>query len=101
MIRVPDISAVSEPIGLEIVSSNNGSYTGAILFTGFMYLGAAVVLWFVRAWKIGQLEEEKAAKAQLDSSSSDPVAGEIVGDEGEPSLEKIKFSRRFFMAYKV
>ncbi|PVI08410.1 MFS general substrate transporter [Periconia macrospinosa] len=92
----------SEPIGLEIVSLNNGSYTGAILFTGFMYLGAAVVLWFVRAWKIGELEEEKAAKAQLDSRSSDPVIGkEVMGGDSDVSFEKIKFFRRFFMAYKV
>ncbi|KAI1676102.1 MFS-1 domain containing protein [Pyrenophora tritici-repentis] len=30
---------VSEPIGLEIVAFNGGSYTGAILFTGWMYIG--------------------------------------------------------------
>ena len=49
----------SEPIGLEIVALN-GTYTGAILFTGFMYLGAACILWLVRAWKIGELEEKEA-----------------------------------------
>jgi len=48
----------SEAIGLEIVRFNGGSYRGAILFAGFMYLGAAAVLWLVRAWKIGELEEK-------------------------------------------
>jgi hypothetical protein len=50
---------VSEAIGLEIVASNGGSYTGAILFTGFMYIGAAISLWMVRA-KIGELEKQDA-----------------------------------------
>ncbi|KAH8731222.1 major facilitator superfamily domain-containing protein [Phaeosphaeriaceae sp. PMI808] len=47
----------SEPIGLEIVAFNNRRYTGAILFTGIMYIGGALSLWMVRAWKIGELEE--------------------------------------------
>lgn len=60
---------VSEAIGLEIVAFNGGSYLGAILFTGFMYIGAAVSLWLVRAWKIG--EQEK--KAAMDSNSNGEV----------------------------
>ena len=63
MVWFANICTVSEPIGLEIVSFNNGSYTGAILFTGFMYVGAAACMWLVRAWKIGDLEE-KAAMAE-------------------------------------
>ncbi|OAK98717.1 MFS general substrate transporter [Phaeosphaeriaceae sp. SRC1lsM3a] len=59
----------SEAIGLEIVAFNGGSYLGAILFTGFMYIGAAVSLWLVRAWKIG--EQEK--KAAMDSNSNGEV----------------------------
>lgn len=68
-VRLLTTAIVSEPIGLKIVSMNGGSYTGAILFTGFMYLGAAASLWAVRAWKIGELEE-KAAAAGADCEKS-------------------------------
>jgi hypothetical protein len=61
---------VSEAIGLEIVSANNGSYTGAILFTGFMYIGAAISLWMVRAWKIGEMEEKDAVDGKSDGNGN-------------------------------
>jgi hypothetical protein len=61
---------VSEAIGLEIVASNGGSYTGAILFTGFMYIGAAASLWMVRAWKIGELEKQAAIDGKADGDAS-------------------------------
>jgi MFS family permease len=64
---------VSEAIGLEIVSANNGSYTGAILFTGFMYIGAAISLWMVRAWKIGELEEQDAAEGKSEGAHDIPL----------------------------
>ncbi|PSN73198.1 hypothetical protein BS50DRAFT_672143 [Corynespora cassiicola Philippines] len=67
----------SEAIGLEIVSFNGGSYTGAILFTGFMYIGGAAFLWLVRAWKIGDLEEKAAALGRTTSRDVDPVADEV------------------------
>lgn len=46
----------SEPIALEIVAFEHGNYLGAQLFTGFMYLAAAVCVVFLRGWKIGELE---------------------------------------------
>ncbi|CAD0114892.1 unnamed protein product [Aureobasidium uvarum] len=46
----------SEPIGLEIVSFDGG-YLGAQLFTGFMYVGAAVCALFLRSWKIAEVDE--------------------------------------------
>jgi len=79
------MNVVSEPIGLEIVAFNNGSYTGAILFTGFMYVGAAGALWMVRAWKIG--EEEGRDK-------------EVEG-EGGSAVGKSSFGRRMVMWRKV
>jgi hypothetical protein len=66
---------VSEAIGLEIVSANNGNYKGAILFTGFMYIGAAASLWMVRAWKIGELEEQDAAE-EKNGGTDDVSPGE-------------------------
>lgn len=47
----------SEAIALQITAANGGRYLGAQLFTAFMYLGAASLMWMLRAWKIGQLEQ--------------------------------------------
>jgi hypothetical protein len=79
---------VSEPIGLEIVAFNGGSYTGAILFTGWMYIGAAVCLWMVRAWKIGEDEENAAAAAKADI---DPTSAET------ETFQRSPFVKRMFM----
>ena len=80
---------VSESIGLEIVSFNNGTYTGAMLFTGWMYIGAAVFLWLVRTWKIGEMQENEAASGKTEGV---PVAG---------SIQKSPFINRLFMWRKV
>jgi hypothetical protein len=45
----------SEPIGLELRTTSGSFYLHAQLFTGFMYIGAAICVWFLRAWKIGEL----------------------------------------------
>lgn len=82
------ITAVSEAIGLEIVAFNGGSYTGAILFTGWMYIGAAVLLWLVRTWKIGEDEEDEA------------TAGKS-GEESAAVSGKSRFAKRMFMVRKV
>jgi hypothetical protein len=81
---------VSEPIALEIVSFNGGSYTGAILFTGFMYIGAAAMLWLVRAWKVGELER-KAAAVCKDSKNVGPLSSEPASDQ-EPAAAEVKVS---------
>ena len=46
----------SEPIALEIVAGT-GSYLGTQLWTGFMYVAAAMSLLLLRGWKIGELDE--------------------------------------------
>jgi MFS family permease len=85
-LRVANSDAVSEPIGLEIVAFNGGTYTGAIFFTGFMYVGAAVSLWMVRAWKIGDSEDKAAAEK---------------GGSVEGTFRKTPFVKRMFMWRKV
>jgi hypothetical protein len=89
---------VSEAIGLEIVAHNGGSYTGAILFTGFMYLGAAICLWLVRAWKIGELEEEASVKEKTGLELID-----IDASDRRPSLgfKRSPFLKRMVMWQKV
>ena len=91
----------SEPIGLEIVAYNGGSYTGAILFAGWMYIGAACMLWGVRAWKIGDVEE-KAAIAGKSASDVDPVAATGQASGGVPEgFKKSSFLKRLLMWQRV
>ena len=97
-----NIGAVSEPIGLEIVAFNGGSYTGAILFTGWMYIGGAVCLWLVRAWKIGEMEWE-AAIAGKEEREIDPLADRPTAPEGMAleNFQRSPFVKRMFMWQKV
>lgn len=95
------MSAVSEPIGLEIVRFNGGSYTGAILFTGWMYIAAACVLWLVRTWKIGEIEERAAAAGKASSevdvvADGDQSRGDVPGD-----FQRSPFVKRLFVWAKV
>ncbi|KAF5123883.1 putative transporter MCH2 [Metarhizium anisopliae] len=46
----------SEPIALQIVQGT-GSYLGTQLFTGLMYIAAALCLMAVRGWKVGEMDE--------------------------------------------
>jgi hypothetical protein len=71
---------VSEPIALEIIS-HTGSYLGTQLFAGFMYIAAAFCLWFLKAWKIGELERVAALKTKpvdlKDTVAESPVDAEV------------------------
>lgn len=92
----------SEPIGLEIVAFN-GNYTGAILFTGFMYLGAACILWLVRAWKIGE-EEGKEARVPAGGLVDPALGGSGDAQNHERTLGvpvKSAFLKRMVMWRKV
>ncbi|KAF2120662.1 major facilitator superfamily domain-containing protein [Lophiotrema nucula] len=98
----------SEAIALEIVSFNGGSYVGAICFAGFMYIGAAMCLWFARAWKIGDLEE-KAHALGLKESAIDPTSSKVLQGAKEERVvsaatkdfRKSPFVKRMFMWQKV
>lgn len=54
----------AEPIGLELRADSGDIYRHAQIFTGFMYIGAAICMWFLRAWKISELEKEAATKKE-------------------------------------
>lgn len=74
----------SEPIALEI-AERTGSYVGAQLFAGFMYLAAASCLWMLKAWKHGELENLVATR-----------------DPANPRTKpKSSFIKRLFMWGKV
>lgn len=77
---------VSEPIALALAQAAGGRYLTAQVFTGFMYVGAALCMWFLRAWKIGQLEllAVRTEKPPDSADSSDPV--------GDQALEAVAWS---------
>lgn len=94
----------SEPIALEIVARNGGNYLSAQLFTGFMYFGAVVFMWFVRAWKLGELESKAVtiytSPDKLDLVTETPSRGTGNKHGGNVS-KKTSFFRRLFKSGRV
>ncbi|KAF2267064.1 MFS general substrate transporter [Lojkania enalia] len=97
----------SEAIALEIVDFNGGNYTGAILFAGFMYVGAAFFVWLVRAWKIGDMEDKarefRTSPENLDPVSDRPAEGAATAKSSgvETVSKRSRFVKRAFMWAKV
>ena len=58
------LATVSEPIGLELRQTSGNVYIHAQIYTGVMYIAAALCMWFLRAWKIGELEQLAAEQGQ-------------------------------------
>ncbi|GLB16089.1 hypothetical protein AtubIFM61612_005925 [Aspergillus tubingensis] len=56
---VPATSSITvgEAIGLELRTSGRHEFLHTQLFTGFMYIGAALCLVMLRGWKIGQVRK--------------------------------------------
>ncbi|KDN59889.1 putative major facilitator superfamily transporter [Colletotrichum sublineola] len=46
----------AEPIALTIKTSDINAYLNVQMFTGFMYFAAFLSIWFLRVWKIRELE---------------------------------------------
>lgn len=55
-------STFAEPIALWLRTDNGTNFLHAQIYTGFMFLGAAISLWLVRAWKISELQKAGADK---------------------------------------
>ncbi|RMZ90135.1 hypothetical protein DV736_g2640, partial [Chaetothyriales sp. CBS 134916] len=57
-------TTLAEPIALELRQENRKSwvYLRAQIFTAFMFFGAALCLWVLRGWKIGELELASAKR---------------------------------------
>ncbi|KAL3420712.1 major facilitator superfamily transporter [Phlyctema vagabunda] len=77
-------STFAEPIGLKL-RTPSGDYLHAQLFAGFMYLGAAIAAWLLRAWKIREMERAAADKEMR--------AREIQDDDAVPRSNRPPFSR--------
>lgn len=72
-------STFSEPIGLELRQESSDIYLHVQIYTGFMYIGAAVCMWFLRAWKIGELKRMKLSKEEREREirDDDAVTGRL------------------------
>lgn len=62
-------------MGLELRADSGNIYLHAQVFTGLMYVAAAVCMWFLRAWKIREVER---VEEQQRSDNREP--GGVVGD---------------------
>lgn len=63
------LPTVSEAIALELRQATGNIYLHAQIFTGFMFIGAACCMWFLRAWKIGELQRAFNKKAGKETSN--------------------------------
>jgi hypothetical protein len=61
----------AEPIGLELRKTSGDIYLHAQLFTGFMYIAAALCMWLLRAWKISELERTARTKEERELELQD------------------------------
>jgi HAMP domain-containing protein len=52
-------------MGLELRADSGNIYLHAQIFTGLMYIVAALCLWFLRAWKIKEVEKIENEREQL------------------------------------
>jgi predicted MFS family arabinose efflux permease len=73
----------AEPIGLQLRSTSGDIYRHAQLFTGFMYIAASICMWFLRAWKIGELEKLARNKEERERGIRNDDA--VLGDRQELS----------------
>ena len=93
----------SEPIALEI-TAHTGSYLGAQLFVGSMYMAAAACLWLLKAWKIGELERlaeiEDIPAGALSPTTNAEDAG-VSGEEESRAKPRTSFIKRLLIWRKV
>ncbi|KAI4263692.1 MAG: hypothetical protein L6R42_001175 [Xanthoria sp. 1 TBL-2021] len=91
----------AEPIALELRQQRGNIYLHAQIFTGLMYIAAALCMWFLRAWKIGEIERVAAAKwkSPAEVSVVDIEPAVIISQAvGQPSSSVL---RRLFAWKKV
>lgn len=86
-------STFSEPMGLQLRTQLGDIYLHPQIFTACMYLGGAICLWFLRAWKINELEviaNNEAEKRQAEIKDDDVVPHEPVITRTRTAAESVK-----------
>ncbi|KAI4277144.1 MAG: hypothetical protein LQ337_002017 [Flavoplaca oasis] len=96
---LPTTSA--EPIALELRQRTGNIYLHAQLFTGLMYIAAALCMWFLKAWKVAEME--RVAAVEEKSPAEVDVVATAPDDNTSQALEKPNISvlRRLFAWKKV
>ncbi|KAI0866403.1 major facilitator superfamily domain-containing protein [Xylaria cubensis] len=61
----------AEVIGLSLRTSGTWGYRDVQLFTGFMYIGAFIFGWILRAWKVWEIEQAHLNKEQRELAIRD------------------------------
>ncbi|KAI0534015.1 major facilitator superfamily domain-containing protein [Xylaria digitata] len=61
----------AEVIGLSLRSPGDWGYRNVQLFTAFMYIGAFIFGWVLRAWKVWELERTRLDKEQRELDARD------------------------------
>jgi hypothetical protein len=74
----------AEPIGLQLRTTSGNIYLHAQIFTGFMYIAAALCMWLLRAWKIGELEKTARTKEEREQELRD----EDLVPRGRPGISR-------------
>lgn len=94
---------VSEPIALELRQHTGDIYLHAQIYAGLMYMAAALCVWFLRAWKIGELEAIAAheEKALHDINPLDPESPELRRAISTGTYRKSSLIKRLFAWKKV
>ncbi len=95
--------AVSEPIALQLRQATGNIYLHAQIYTGCMYFGAALCMWLLRAWKIGELEALAAQeeKALHSGSALDAQSTDLQSEASTGTSRKSRFIVRLFAWKKV
>lgn len=55
-------------------TTSGDMYLHAQIFTGSVYIGAAICMWFLRVWKIAELERQAKAKDERWQETRDSEA---------------------------
>ena len=93
----------SEPMGLELRAESGNIYLHAQIFTGLMYIAAALCMWFLRAWKIQDMER---AEKRVNNQESGILGRELPRLSKKESRaasvrSKVKVAKGLFVWKKV
>jgi len=100
--HLADYQTVSEPVALELRQTTGDIYLHAQIFTGFMYVAAALCMCGLRGWKIGQIEQ-LALEQEERPEDIDAATTEALETQAASSALKSKGNvmRRMMMWKKV
>ncbi|KAG4032362.1 hypothetical protein MFRU_007g02680 [Monilinia fructicola] len=73
----------AEPVGLKLRVATGDTYLHAQIFAGCMYIGAAICMWGVRAWKVKELDTLKDGEREKEIRDDDAARREREREENE------------------